>query len=210
MNVDPEKLPWIVSYPRCGRHWVKVVLELYFRRPSSIGTRSPLTPREQARPPLYYHHHDPLANTKLPEHGNLAYIYRDPVDVLYSNLRYLNWDEPFEVEEDVLNLTAGQYRKHLDRYLRNGATKVSLQYDDMKADPVLLFGILVQWLGDDLRGKELTSVCERVTPEFIATQGFGGMDKSMLTAAYGEGREQFREDYGAKIYEQFAPYFFER
>jgi hypothetical protein len=77
---DPE-FPFLVSFPRTGSHWLRMLLELYFERP--LLTRTFFFPEKDNY--LLLHTHDLELDVKR---HNVMYIYRDPVDTIYSQIKY--------------------------------------------------------------------------------------------------------------------------
>src|SRR5690606_25937856 len=80
---DKEK-PFLVSFPRTGSHWLRMILELYFERPLLTRTFYYFDKEDDY---LLLHTHD-MGLTLLRE--NIIYIHRNPVDTVYSQINYYN------------------------------------------------------------------------------------------------------------------------
>ena len=80
---DPE-FPFLVSFPRTGSHWLRLLMELYFEKPALVRAFY----YKDAMDFTCYHHHD--ENLELSGRKNVIYLYRNPVDTVYSQLCYYN------------------------------------------------------------------------------------------------------------------------
>ena len=100
--LDDVNFPALVSFPRCGCHWITMLMELYFNRPFLE---------------LVYYLHDRIDYMGLHSHDHglfikkksIIYLYRNPVDVLYSLLQYY--------QEDMNDITLHIY--WLDLYIKH-------------------------------------------------------------------------------------------
>ena len=70
---DPD-FPFLISFPRTGSHWLRMLMELYFEQPSLVRVFY----YKDNDNYLCYHHHD--EDLKLVDKKNVIYLYRDPVD----------------------------------------------------------------------------------------------------------------------------------
>jgi len=81
---NPENT-FLVSFPRTGSHYLRMLMEVYFERPSL--TRVFYFPEKKNY--LTLHTHDLDLEVK---HPTVIYLYRDPVDTVYSQLKYQQAD----------------------------------------------------------------------------------------------------------------------
>ncbi|MGB1288530.1 MAG: hypothetical protein ACPG7F_18490, partial [Aggregatilineales bacterium] len=77
--------PYLVSFPRTGSHWFRMVAELYFERPTLV--RAFYYPEKTDY--LFLHTHDIEIDV---ERRNVIYLYREPVATIYSQLNYYQED----------------------------------------------------------------------------------------------------------------------
>jgi hypothetical protein len=97
----------LISFPRTGSHWLRLLMELYFQKPSLKRI-------------FYYYSEDDFLS--LHDHDldlatsgdNIIYIYRDLVDTIFSQLYYHNisLDDEFKIV-----YWSSLYGKHLDKWL---------------------------------------------------------------------------------------------
>ena len=97
----------LISFPRTGSHWLRMLAELYFGRPSLV--RVFYYPNRQDY--LFLHTHDLDLSVKS---SRVIYLYRAPVDTIYSQLRY--YDESPNDRARVI-YWADLYGRHLDKWL---------------------------------------------------------------------------------------------
>ena len=71
----------MVSFPRTGSHWLRMLMELYFERP----TLKLVFYYPEVTDYLAYHTHDLSLDM---EHPTVLYLYRNPVDTVYSQLSF--------------------------------------------------------------------------------------------------------------------------
>ena len=77
---NPEST-FLVSFPRTGSHWLRLLMELYFERPSLV--RVFYYPERTDY--LTYHTHDLSLDV---QHPRVIYLYREPVATIYSQMQY--------------------------------------------------------------------------------------------------------------------------
>ena len=77
---DNPDNPYLVSFPRTGSHWLRMVMERYFGRPSLV--RVFYYPERNDF--LTLHTHDLELDV---QRRNVIYLYRDPVETVFSQMR---------------------------------------------------------------------------------------------------------------------------
>ena len=102
-----EKNTYLVSFPRTGSHWLRIIMELYYERP--LLTRTFHFPNR--RDYLLLHTHDMCLQIVR---NDVIYLYRHPVDTIYSQLRY--YQEPAHERLRILHWTQ-RYACHLAKWL---------------------------------------------------------------------------------------------
>ena len=141
-------LPYLISYPRTGSHWLRMIMESYLKIPCL--SRGFLVDRTSSF--WATHGHDKEVQLNLPK-GPVIYLYRNPVDVVYSELIY-----DFGSAEDHVESYAFTYKRHLIKWLglaEKYPKKIhSLTYEDLKRNACqeigLLLGFLKYHIDDDL------------------------------------------------------------
>jgi hypothetical protein len=123
-----NKLPVLISYPRSGSNWFNAVIELYFDRPRlRVGQSSFLKDINSTRDYMWFHDHDIQSILNLP-HNNIAYLYRNPSDVIYSLLTA----ESKPINKKTIDHQISLLSKHYNKYLGT-PTKCTLKYEKLKS-----------------------------------------------------------------------------
>lgn len=133
----------LISFPRTGSHWLRMLMELYFERPSLV--RAFYYPDKTDY--LTYHTHDMELDV---EHPTALYLYRDPVDTIYSQLNYHK-----ESPNDKTRIThwSDMYGRHLDKWLHREnftSKKTVLRYDRLLGDLNAEFSKVTAHFGQSL------------------------------------------------------------
>ena len=116
---------FLVSFPRTGSHWLRMLMELYFGRPSLV--RVFYYPGRKDY--LSLHTHDLEMDV---ERVNVISLYRNPVDTIYSQLRYHKEDSN-HLERIVY--WSNLYGRHLDKWLYQETfteKKSIIRYENLK------------------------------------------------------------------------------
>lgn len=201
--------PWLVSFPRTGSHWLRMALELYFDRP--------LLPRSffghERADPLLTHDHD--NELDLRPTGPVIYLYRGPVDTVFSEMTYYAEDLAVQGPADLVRRTAERYRRHLRRWLlgeapgragsaeRTDTPVVTVAYEWMLDRPAAAVAPVIVALGGAFEPERFAQVWARVTPAAVASKT--GHDPSVIDrgAAKELRRELFRYRFGPMILDIF-------
>lgn len=160
----PEGLASLVSFPRTGSHWLRMFLELYFDRP--MLTRH-FFEHESAEMLLYHTHDDYL---KFVPSGPVIYLYRNPVDVVFSELTYHHGDDAARVDTALAIETAERYRKNLRRWLlgqEGVSSEVVLAYEWLLDDPARALAPVIEFFGGSFEQGRMDSCWEKVTPQEV-------------------------------------------
>lgn len=119
---DPQS-PWLISFPRTGSHWLRMMLEQYADRP--VLPRSFFEHKNDDY--LLNHSHD-YEFALRPK--KLIYLYRDPVPVVFSQIKFHEGNP-----EDAEQVThwATLYRLHLRHWLtRPHDDRTIVKYEDLQ------------------------------------------------------------------------------
>jgi hypothetical protein len=123
---DPD-FPYFVSFPRTGSHWLRMVMEFYFKKPSLVRAFY----YKDATDFTCYHTHD--INLDL-RRENVIYLYRNPVETVYSQLSYHkeNPDDDYKRQ-----YWTELYARHLSKWLMHDdftKKKTVITYEGMKSN----------------------------------------------------------------------------
>lgn len=97
----------IVSFPRTGSHWLRMMIEVAFCNSTSIDNFS----FDNAPNHITYHVHDLELKDKF---DKVIYLYRNPVDTIYSLIKYYQQD--IEDKENIKKLT-NLYKDNAQKWL---------------------------------------------------------------------------------------------
>jgi len=218
-----EGMPLFISYPRTGAHWINAVTELYFDVPRLPIRRSTFLDPDRDDW-CWFHDHDTIAWDKLHLRNNtqrfqipgkVLYLYRDPVDTVFSWIVY-NFNQgqslnfmTLERLNDLVVAVSLQYRDHLTKWLVEYTSlvprkTVGIRYENFKKDPITEFQKIVEyWEQSDAYNPELAQSCfDIVTPEALTKRRTepNTLSDFMLTDEYKKERSAFREKYEDQIY----------
>jgi len=118
---------YFVSFPRTGSHWLRMFMERYTGMPSLVQSFTIPEPKSF----WSYHRHD-KALDEVNGRKNVLYLYRNPVDTLYSQISYEK-----EIVEESIDRYIDMYSKHLIKWLYNNDAEnfKSITYESLKNSP---------------------------------------------------------------------------
>lgn len=184
---DPDA-PFMVSFPRTGSHWLRMLCELYFEQPTLV--RAFYYPDSENF--LTCHTHDmDLAC----ERRRVLYLYRDPVDTVFSQI---NYEEQSTDDETAVREWAGRYAEHLAKWLVNESfthEKLVVRYEDIKRDLPGTFAKIADFFGQTLDVKKLEDAAGRVTKNEVKRKTAHDDRAVRLKADYELRRAKFREQF---------------
>lgn len=183
----------MVSFPRTGSHWLRMLSELYFERPTLV--RPFYYPNSKDY--LYIHHHD--VDLSL-ERKNVIYLYREPIATIYSQLKYHNRN--INSESCIREMTHG-YGSHIDKWLCQESfttKKTVLSYENLQADLENEFRKLTDHLGHPLDPKRLAEISAQITKNEVKLKTMRHDDKVINQCAdYTDQRVKFSNKYAPMI-----------
>jgi hypothetical protein len=199
---DPE-FPLLVSFPRTGSHWLRMLMELYFERPSLVrvfyyADRTDwLTLHTHAQPGDLM---DRLGETC--ERRDVIYLYRDPVHTVYSQLRF--YDEPVD-DEGRIRHWADAYGRHVERWLGAECVakrKAVVTYEGMRRDLPREFAKVAAFFGGVLEAAKLEAAAARVTKDALQKKVGDAQPNVVDTSeTYNEQRETFEGRHASLIWD---------
>lgn len=189
---NPE-FPFLVSFSRTGSHWLRMIMELYFEKPSLVRAFY----FKDTGDFTCYHTHD--MDLKL-ERKNVIYLYRNPVETVYSQLRYY--------EEDINDASRRKrwvelYARHLAKWLvyENFTTKKTvLTYEDMRARMHDEFFKICAHFGQSLNEVKLNNVINKVSKDELKRKTAHDKQVVNLSDEYRESRSRFENEYSDEIF----------
>ncbi len=190
---DPD-FPFFVSFPRTGSHWMRLMMELYFERPSLVRAFY----YKDSQDFISYHTHDIDLDV---ERKNVIYLYRDPVPTVYSQLNFYQ-----ESTEDLGKIEhwSTLYGKHLAKWLIEetvSTKKTILKYEKLQQDMEAEFAKLTTHFGESLNVEKLNEVQGRVSKEEVKKKTYHDPRVINRNTTYELSREEFTKIHGDRIYE---------
>lgn len=204
-------LPAFITYPRTGSQWLEAVIEKYAERPCLRERRATLIPVHQ-NDWMFFHDHDP--DLKL-EHDNVLYLYRSPVETVYSYLIYRfessrrksmwgRWRQrgDLAITPKKIDALATAYRKHLEKWLLSEQrARTAVRYEILQARPNEEFAKIFDHFGllnHPLRLKATLEEASRTKMVEIAVKKIA-LNPWLLSEGYQSGRQVFRKLHGQRI-----------
>lgn len=184
---------FLISFPRTGSHWLRMLMELYFGRPSLVRVFYYPVRKDY----LCLHTHDLELDV---ERTNVIYLYRDPVDTIYSQLRYHKEDSN---DRKKINIWADLYGRHLDKWLHQEKftkQKSVVRYELLKTSPHSEFEKVCNHFGESLNTERFDSVLRRVSRKHVEDKTHHDRRVINLTNAYKEERQDFIAEQGEFVW----------
>ena len=205
-NYDPT-IPQLVSYPRTGSHWIRLVLEQYLDKYCL-----PTTFFDCDKPDYWgYHLHDRIVGEGVEgitsDFDKVIYLYRNPVDTIFSQLMY---DEKEYNDVPYIEEIMDEYYDHLERWLLdNDDIKdiIFVKYEEIKSDPVGVFSKILTFLGYKVNKKRIAEICKKTTIKSREKTGFSDsiINKDHFNGKYAIKKKQFEKRYKKYILSEFLP-----
>jgi hypothetical protein len=185
---------FLVSFPRTGSHWLRMIMELYFGRPSLVR----IFYYPDRRDYLTLHTHDLDLEV---QRTNVIYLYRDPVATIFSQLRY--HDESLD-DRSCIHHWSDLYGRHLDKWLcreRFTRHKTVLTYEAMKQDLMGEFAKVTRHFGEELNEARLADAASRVTKDEVRRKTRHDTQVMQASPEYDRTRLEFAAKQGALVWE---------
>jgi FkbM family methyltransferase len=190
---NPENT-FLVSFPRTGSHWLRLIMELYFERPSLV--RAFYYPDRTDYLSLHTHDMDLGVQRR-----DVIYLYRDPVDTIYSQLGYHK-----ESADDTgrIHHWANLYGRHLDKWLwteRVTTHKTLITYEGLKNDFAVEFAKVTAHFGKVLDPTKLSGARDRTGKDEVKRKTSHDQQVINTSAEYGNRRSDFRTRHATLVWE---------
>lgn len=193
-----DEIPCLVSFPRTGSHWLRIIIELYSGK--SILNRPLLV---QSQKSIINHSHD----NELTECWNsVIYLYRNPIDTIYSQLQYYS----ISLENiNAITFWSIRYAAHLSHWVfieDRSEEKIFLTYEKLKNNPQDELKKVFNFLKLDYEYNRVDGIYQKVDKNF--TKSVVQHDKKVVSDSeeYLLQKSIFIERYRKYILELFLEY----
>jgi hypothetical protein len=188
-RADPDS-PWLISFPRTGSHWLRMLLELY--------TDRPLLPRsffDHTRGDYLLNHSHDYEFALQPE--RLIYLYRDPVATVFSQIKFHQHDtnDPHQIA-----LWSTLYRLHLCHWLNTPRPhRTVVRYERLRADIVGGLSDVLAALDHDADPARIYDVAGRISRKEVTARTRHDQRVMNREADYEQQRRDFVTRHGPAI-----------
>lgn len=188
-----SNFPRLVSFPRTGSHWLRMLMELYFEKPSLVYVFYQKNPKEFT----CIHKHD--IKLKMPYVNNVVYLLRDPVDTMFSFMKYhkKSIDDQQYLEESTI-----LYAQHVEKWVLNYDSfenRTIITYEALKDNPSKEFGKICDHLATEFDQERFLSIYNGVNKEKIGKRTKHSSQILNKTKDYDSNRDTFKEKYEVPI-----------
>jgi len=186
---------YLVSFPRTGSAWLRMMIELAFDRPTL--TRVYLL-QDRTDYIMLHTHDDDLTLRR----NCVVYLYRDPVDTIYSQLSFTGEDT---TSEYAIIDCAERYGRHLWKWLVEEEftrRKAVIRYDRLQNDVVSEMGKIAACIGIH-RCDERTCAAAVIADKNMMKQNTSYDPQIMRKdAGYDAARHDFRGGFSETVWRQ--------
>lgn len=187
----------LVSFPRTGSHWLRMLMERSFGKPALVRTFF----EHDADSFTCIHMHDVDLDVRR---RSVIYLFRDPVATIRSHLRYHALDPTDPI---LVRYWSTRYALHLRKWLHDEhftVHKTVVRYRDIGADPVGVLTRIGEHLDLAVTPERVRSAAREVTRDLVAQKTPHDpkvVDRSPATAMT---PAEFGDLHGALIRESLA------
>lgn len=163
----------LVSFPRSGRNWLCLLLDVYNGAPVfNNRINNPNNP-DQGSNFLGTYNHDHKSNKKI--NGRILYLYRNPIDVIYSMLNantiWVKEDKKLKTEEDrIINWTK-RWKNHMYKWYFNTPLhcldKLIINYSQLIGSPINTLTEICKFIGLPIYPFRFQAALNAVTKSFV-------------------------------------------
>ncbi|MEI6124938.1 MAG: sulfotransferase domain-containing protein [Pseudomonadota bacterium] len=185
--------PRLISFPRTGSHWLRMLMELYFEKPSLVRAFY----FKEAAEFTCYHRHDQELNEQC---KNVIYLYRNPVDTIYSQLAY--YKENICSPERIKFWTQ-LYARHLVKWLfeENFTTKKTIiTYEGLQRNLCGEFEKICCHLNVAFDPGRIAQAAQEISKEKLKDKTRHDPQVINLSSAYVWSRETFKEQNAKAVF----------
>jgi hypothetical protein len=188
---DPD-FPFLISFPRTGSHWLRMIMELYFERPLLLRV---FYFKEKTNY-LALHTHDMELEVRR---NNVIYLYRDPVPTIYSQMVY---EQEVLTDQGRMIHWASLYGRHLKKWLLDETAcekKTVVSYERMLKDLPGEFKKITAHFGQSLDLAKLQEVSERASKQDVMTKTLHDQKVMSRDPSYEQKRVDFSTHFSGLI-----------
>jgi hypothetical protein len=186
------------------------MMEAYLEMP--CGPQAFLFP---SNPPWGIHIHDRVVGNGAWQEGpvtnlkKVIYLHRDPIDVIFSQLKY---EGNNMVTEDHVESLIEEYAAHLQRWRIDNTdieSILDITYEKIKQDAQSALAGAITFLGYEINEQKIAAICSRVdkglTKKMTPHDPNALSDQSLLAPnEYARQREEFSTLFVDRISKRFA------
>jgi len=190
--VEDPNFSFLVSFPRTGSHWLRMVMELYFEKPSLVRVFY----YNNSQNYLTIHTHDMELNIYR---KNVIYLYRNPVPTIYSQMKY--YKENIHDQQRISHWSI-LYGKHLSKWLieeSESEKKTILRYESLVKNIVAEFSKITLHFGISLNSDKLRQAAKQVSKEEVKKKTSHDSQVISTRASYESKRKEFAQKYSTLI-----------
>lgn len=187
--ISNPDFPWLISFPRTGSHWLRMIMELYFEKPSLVRIFYPEL-YKNAKEFTCYHQHDKELKDKP---KNVIYLYREPAPTIYSQMKYEKEDI---LDENRIKYWADLYGKHLSKWLIEEnftIKKTIITYEEMQKNIMKEFKKVCDFFGEEIIESKLNKILPMVNKTELKKKTTHDQQVVNLNSIYQEQRNTFIE-----------------
>lgn len=184
---------FLVSFPRTGSHWLRMLMELYFEKPSLV--RIFYYPEREDYLTLHTHDLD-LDVTR----AHVIYLYREPISTIYSQMQY---HKNKMDDREMISFWSGLYSQHLDKWLHLETftqQKTIVRYDRLRDDLPGEFAKICAYFGETLNQSRLQFATEQITKKHVKQKTLHDPKVVNLDISYKEEKNRFKIKYGNLVW----------
>ena len=188
----------MVSFPRTGSHWLRMMIELYFQRPTL--TRNFYFQNMENYILIGTHDLDLSVKRRV-----VLYLYRDPVDTLYSIIKYYKQDS---LDATNVDYWFDLYMRHLTKWLIDETftvRKTSVRYDRLRDNTHDEFAKVVRHFEGTVDIPRIDRVLLQVTKDEVAAKVAHEDPQVIPTRSdYDDMRSMFHRTFEDRIWNALA------
>lgn len=195
--ISDSDFPYLISFPRTGSHWLRMMMEMYFKRPALtrvffLGNSTKFT---------CYHTHDTV-NEEITDvkRKNVLYLYRNAPETVYSLMQYNNEEINDISRIEELSLF---YCRHLVKWLVEDnftEKKTLIRYENLRNNLNEEFEKVCEFFDEELDVQRLENAFKSVSKDKLKEKTKFNKQIVNLSAGYITTRRQFLSEYSDIIY----------
>lgn len=190
--IEKPDFSFLVSFPRTGSHWLRLLMELYLNKPALV--RAFYFPK--AKDFSCYHTHDLDLTVK---HNSVIYLLRAPGPTVFSQMKYHQQDTDDQI---LIKYWANIYGLHLSKWLiaeNFTKKKTVICYDRMQKDLAREFEKICAHLGETFDNKRFNKIACQVNKKEIKSKTGHDLQVINFKKEYTKEKNEFLKKYHSII-----------